>query len=211
MKPMILLLLLLLNIGCARLQVIPEPGDGAVLNQAENSQSITRDGITMTAKNADINMFSYNLEGTVSAFSVVIDNGTEAEVAFSADSFLLLDNDNRQYYPLTPEKVKEILSRDSYYLIPYPYVGFYYLEDYERSSFYNRFNSSQPYFYEIYPQDIYTRALPSGTIIPKAKVSGLLYFRIDLNEKKSVKLLAYKPGTPKSAPPDFVFPFRVTK
>jgi hypothetical protein len=95
--------------------------------------------------------------------------------------------------------------------MPYPYVGFYYLEDYEKSSFYNRFTTDRPYFYEVYPQDIYTKAIPSGSIIPKAKVAGLVYFRIDLEGKKTVALKVYKKETSKSAPADFVFPFKIIK
>lgn len=210
-KTLLLLLCLACLSGCGSLKVIPDTVAGGTVNPTDNSVTVAKEGIAITAKNADVNMFSANLEGTVSAFSVLIDNQTDGEIAFTADSFILLDNDNRQYLPLTPEKVKEIIARDTYYLIPYPYVGFYYLEDYEKASSYNRFNSRQPYFYEIYPQDIYTKALPSATIIPKAKAAGLVYFRVDLNDKKSLKLLAYKNASAKSAAPDFVFPFRISK
>ncbi len=194
--------------ACA-LKVIPQPIDAGIINAADNSQQVTKGGIAITARVADAELSSYNLEGTVTAFAVQIDNQTSNEASFDTDSFLLLDDQARQYFPLTPEKVKEMLSKDSYYLIPYPYVGFYYLEDYEKSSFYNTYNSQLPYFYEVYPQDIYTKALQSGSIIPKAKVVGLVYFKIDLNGKKGVKLLVYKKGTAKSAVPDFVFPFKI--
>lgn len=209
-KTLVFLFLALCLSGCSSLKVIPEPQENAVVNTAENSITSTNDGIAMTVKNADVNMYSENLEGTVMAFSIIIDNQTDKEVTFTPDSFRLLDGENRQYSPLTPEKVKEILSRDTYYLIPYPYVGFYYLEDYEKSAFYNRFNTKEPYFYEMYPQDIFTKALPAGSIIPKAKVAGLLYFRIDLNDHKLVKLLAYRDAAAKAAP-DFTFPFRISK
>lgn len=194
--------------ACA-LKVIPQPIEAGIINAADNSQRVTKGGIAITARVADAELSSYNLEGTVTAFAVQIDNQTNSEASFATDSFLLLDDQARQYFPLTPEKVKEMLSKDSYYLIPYPYVGFYYLEDYEKSSFYNTYNSQLPYFYEVYPQDIYTKALQSGSIIPKAKVAGLVYFKIDLNGKKGVKLLVYKKGTGKSAVPDFVFPFKI--
>ncbi len=196
--------------GCS-LKVVPEPVPSGTINQKDNSQTITKDNVTFTVRGSDTELYSYNLEGTVYAFSVVIENGTDREVSFDMDSFLLMDNEGRQYSPLTPERVKEIISRDTYYLIPYPYVGFYYLEDYEKSSFYNTFNSQIPYFYEVYPQDIYTKALSGGTIIPKAKVSGLVYFRIDISGKSGMKLLIYKKGTPKSTAPDVEFPFKIGK
>jgi hypothetical protein len=197
--------------GCASLKVIPEPVQNGIVNEKENSLTITKDNISVTARSGDIEIVSYNLEGNVSSFFVIVDNQTNNELAISSDSFLLIDNDGRQYFPLTPEKVKEIIARDTYYLIPYPYVGFYYLEDYEKSSFYNRMTSDRPYFYEVYPQDIYTKSIPTGSIIPKAKVAGLVYFRIDLEGKKGVSLKLFKKDTPKSSTADFVFPFKIVK
>lgn len=196
--------------GCS-LKVIPVQVESGVINAKEQSQTLNRDGVAITARGSDAELYSYNLEGSVSAFTVLIDNQSDKEVMIDTDAFLLLDDEGRQYFALTPEKVKEIIAKDSYYLIPYPYVGFYYLEDYQKSSFYNTFNSQLPYYYEVYPQDLYTKALTSGTIIPKAKVIGLVYYRIDLQGKKGVKLLVYKKGTSKSAAPDYVFPFKIQK
>lgn len=196
--------------GCS-LKLIPEPAEYGVINLKDNSQTISKEGITITVGGADAELYSYNLEGSVSAFTIIINNQTSNELYIDMDGFLLIDNEGHQYYPLTPEKVKEMISRDSYYLMPYPYVGFYYLEDYEKSSFYNTFNSQLPYFYEVYPQDLYTKSLAKGSLIPKAKVAGLMYFRIDLNSKKNVNLLFYKKGTSKSAAPDFSFPFKILK
>jgi hypothetical protein len=165
----------------------------------------------MTVKSGEMEIVSYNLEGSVASFLVTVENRTDKELPIDTDSFLLVDNEGRQYFPLTPDKVKEIISRDTYYLIPYPYVGFYYLEDYERSTAENRMSSDQPYFYELYPQDIYTKALPAGTVIPRAKVFGLVYFRIDMEGKQGISLKFYKKGTPKSGSPDFDFPFKIVK
>ena len=211
MKKILLLLCAVLSLaGCGSLKVVPDATAPGMVS-ADNSLSVSRDGVAMTVKHADVNMFSANLEGMVAAFSVQVENQTDGEITFAQDSFLLLDNDNRQYAPLTPEKVREIVTRDTYYLIPYPYVGFYYLEDYQKTSFYNRFNTREPYFYELYPQDIFTKGFPAGAIIPKAKVAGLIYFKIDLSDKKGVKLLAYRNKNAKSTAPDFEFPFSIRK
>jgi hypothetical protein len=196
--------------GCS-LKVVPQPVPQGVVNPADNSQTITKDGIAVKVANSDREMVSYNLDGTVTAFDVAIHNQTDREVGFGVDSFILLDDQNRQHLPLTPERVKEIVSRDSYYLIPYPYVGFYYLEDYERASSYTETGSQLPYYYEVYPQDIYTRSLNAETVIPGARAEGLVYFRIDLAATKEMKLLVFRKGTSKSSPPDFTFPFAVSK
>jgi len=196
--------------GCS-LKVVPQQVPQGVINPADNSQTVTKDGIAVKVANSDREMVSYNLDGTVTAFDVTIHNQTEREVGFGVDSFVLLDDQNRQHLPLTPERVKEIVSRDSYYLIPYPYVGFYYLEDYERTSYYTETGSQLPYYYEVYPQDIYTRALDAATVIPGAKAEGLVYFRIDLAATKEMRLLVFRKGASKSSPPDFTFPFTVSK
>ncbi|MBT1074476.1 hypothetical protein [Geobacter grbiciae] len=196
--------------GCS-LKVIPQQVPQGVINTADNSQTITNDGIAITAANSAREMVSYNLDGAVTAFDVSIHNRTDREVGFGVDSFVLLDDQNRQHLPLTPERVKEIVSRDSYYLIPYPYVGFYYLEDYERTSSYTETGSQLPYYYEVFPQDIFTRALNAATVIPGATAEGLVYFRIDLAAIKGMKLLVFRKGASKSAPPDFTFPFVISK
>lgn len=207
-KLLMSLAICILTAGCSH-KVVPVPVETGVVDTKHLSQALTRDGISITAGSADSQLYNYNLDEAVSAFSVVVENLSNHEFTVTPDLFLLVDNDGNQYFPLTPDKVKQIISRDSYYLIPYPYVGFYYLEDYEKSSFYNTFTSEQPYYYEVYPQDIYTKALPGGTLIPKAKMSGLVYFKINLNGKKGVKLLAFKPGASKSSPADFTFPFKI--
>ncbi|RNC68756.1 MAG: hypothetical protein ED859_09550 [Desulfuromonadales bacterium] len=207
----ILLCAWLLLAGCT-IKVIPQQVPHGVINPADNSQIITRDGIAIKAANAEREIVSYNLDGTVTAFDVTVHNQTDREAGFGADSFLLLDDQSRQYQPLSPEKVKEIVSRDSYYLIPYPYIGFYYLEDYEKTTYYNETKSYQlPYYFEVYPQDLFTRALDAGSVIPGAKASGLVYFRIDLAGVREMKLLVFRKGTSKSSPPDFIFPFIVNK
>lgn len=196
--------------GCA-IKVVPEPAGNGIIDPARNSLTISNESIRISVANSSPDMADYNLEGGVASFALEIENKGNTEIAFDKDSFILLDNEGRQYYALTPEKLKEILSKDLYYLIPYPYVGFYYLEDYEKAAFRNQQSSNMPYYYEAYPQDIYTKALHAGMIIPGAKVNGLVYFRIDLAQVKGVKLYIFKKETSKSAQPDFVFPFRIVK
>ncbi len=212
MRERILLLILvgLIFSGCA-LKVVPDPGTLGTINPKENSLSLTKDSVEITVKLDQADLSSYNIDGTIAAFDVEIENRGTNEISFGQDDFLLLDNENRQYYSLSPEKIKEMIAKDSYYLLPYPYVGFYYLEEYEKASYQNTVNSNLPYYYELHPQDIFSKALNAGSIIPKAKVSGLVYFRVDLHALKGVRLLVYKKGAPKSATPDFTFPFSIVK
>lgn len=204
-------LIVILFSGCTSVRVVPEKVANGRVNAADNSQTITLNGVEATARIDDSGINSYNLEGTVASFHITIKNGTEGEIAFNDDSYLIVDESGLQYSILTPDNIRTMLKKDSYYLVPYPYVGFYYLEDYEKSNAYNRSSSALPYFYDLYPQDIYTKALPAATIIPGMKIEGLLYFKIDPSVHNSFKLLVFRKGVSKSSPPDFSFPFKTVK
>jgi len=177
--------LFLLFCGClctaCAIKVVPEPTLTGTVSSQNNSQTIVKDNVAITIANSETEINSYNLDQFLTSFEVEIENAGNNVVQFSTDNFLLLDNDNKQYQPVTPEQVKQMLAKDSYYLLPFPYVGFYYLEDYEKSSFKNSTSSNLPYYYELYPQDIYTKSFQSSSIIPKAKVSGLVYFKVDFS------------------------------
>jgi len=206
-----LLLLFMLLSGCASVKVIPEQIPGGVINPKDNSQTISIDNIVITVAPADTDMVNYNIEAMVASFNIEIRNGGESEVTFDNESFILLNSDRRQFYPLTPDKVRQMMAKDTYYLLPYPYVGFYYLEDYEKAAFINSTSSNLPYYFEIRPQDLYTKALPTESIIPNASVRGLLYFHADIHSLTSFSINVYRKWTSKASPPDFVFPFKVIK
>jgi len=195
--------------GCA-VKIVPASVPGGTLSPDGNSLTITSGKVSITAGVVEEEIIG-NQDRTVSSLQLVISNQGESEVAFDADSFLLLDTDNRQYFALSPEKVRQVLAKDTYYLLPYPYVGFYYLEDYEKSAFKNTTETTLPYYYELNPQDLFARALPTGTVIPNGKISGIVYFQADVTALNSFRLQVYRKGQSKAAPTDFVFPFRVAK
>lgn len=196
--------------GCA-VKIVPEQVPSGIINQKDNSITLAKDSIVMTLSPADTDMVNYNLEGMVAAFNVEIQNTGDSEAAFDTESFILLADDRTQYYQLTTEKIRQMLAKDTYYLLPYPYVGFYYLEDYEQSAFRNSTNSNLPYYFELRPQDIHTRSLPVEPLIPKAKTKGQIYFHADIKTMKSFSILVFRKGAPKKGSPDFAFPFRVEK
>jgi len=206
----ILLLATLFN-GCASVKVLPEAVVDGSINLKDNSQTIARNNLAITIAADDTDMVNYNIEGMIASFNVKIENSGESDVTFDKDSFVLVDASGMQYYQITPDKVKEMMAKDTYYLLPYPYVGFYYLEDYELAQYKNATSSNLPYYFELYPQDIYTRALPTDPIIPKARTKGLIYFHADIHSLSAFTLKVYKKSTSKSAPPDFIFPFKVVK
>lgn len=207
----VLILLTLLIAGCSSIKVVPQSVEGGVINQQDNSLRITKNGLELSVRADTESLNNYNLDGAVSSFHLSLVNASAGEVAFSEESFVLTDETGLQYSLLTPEKVREMLKKDSYYLMPYPYVGFYYLEDFQKTGFYNRFNSSLPYYYELYPQDLFTRSLPLSPVIPGMRIEGQVYFKIDLSAHTSIKLFVYRKGASKSSPPDFSIPFTIVK
>lgn len=212
MKKSIFFIILALTIlaGCS-VKIVPEPVPAGTINEKENSITLSKEGTVVTISPADPGMLNYNLEGMVASFNVEIRNNGDREISFDTDSFILIDSNKRQYYALTPEKIRQMLAKDTYYLLPYPYVGFYYLEDYELAAFKNSTNSNLPYFFELRPQDIYTRALSSEAIIPNANIKGLVYFNVDIETLASFRINLYRKGGSKSSEPDFIFPFKVVK
>jgi hypothetical protein len=205
----LLLVALTVLSGCA-VKVLPEPVPGGIVSPDGKSLSLTNADVSITATVVDEEIFN-NTQGMITSLKVEITNGGESEIVYDNDSFIMVDGDNRQYFAVTPEKVRQMLAKETYYLLPYPYVGFYYLEDYEKAAFKNSTNTSLPYYYELYPEELFVKALPPGPIIPKAKVGGLVYFQADLYTLKSFRFLVYRKGSSKSAPPEFAFPFRVSK
>ncbi len=197
--------------GCSSVKVVPEQIVNGRINTTDNSQTIISNGVEVTARVDETGINSYNLESTITSFHLSIKNTTDSEVIFNDDSYLLVDEGGLQYSLMTPEKIRTMLKKDSYYLVPYPYVGFYYLEDFEKTTAYNRFNSTQPYYYDLYPQDIFTKALQASAVIPGMKIEGLAYFKIDPAAHQHMKLLVFRTGAPKSSLPEFTFPFKVVK
>lgn len=207
----LLSLVALLFSGCSSVKVLPEQVANGRINSVDNSQTIISNGVEVTARVDESGINSYNLESTVTSFHVSIKNSTEHEIAYGDDSYLLVDESGLQYSLLIPEQVRAMIKKDSYYLVPYPYVGFYYLEDFEKTNAYNRFNSSLPYYYDLYPQDLFTKALQPATVIPGMRVEGLTYFKFDPALHQQIKLLVFHKGASKSSSPDFSFPFKIVK
>lgn len=205
-----IMLALIVLAGCS-IKIVPEPVPSGIINEKESSITFSKESVVVTVAPADPGMLNYNLESMVASFSVEIQNNSDKEISFDTESFILIDSNKRQYYSLTPEKIRQMLAKDTYYLLPYPYVGFYYLEDYELAAFKNSTNSNLPYYYELRPQDIYTKALSSEAIIPNAGIKGLVYFNVDIETLTSFRINLYKKGASKSSEPAFAFPFKVVK
>jgi hypothetical protein len=209
MSHLITVLTLLLCSACG-VNVAPIATPTSTINSEEKSITETRGEVAFTVKLDELSVGAYPMVDNITSFHVTIDNGTKEQISFPPQSFLLKDGDDRQYRSVTPERVREIVSKDTVYLIPYPYVGYYYLEDQAMVTHADTFSSSLPFYAEYHPQDIFTRALTDQPILKTSKVSGLIYFIADLERTNYAELLVF-PNQEVSGEPLATFLFSIEK
>lgn len=206
----LLIVLVVCLSGCG-VTVVPRATATAQIDPADNSISETRDGVTLKARLHDPEYAPVLSEGNLTAFELTVGNRTGKSLSLPLSAFLLMDDRGTQYSPLPPARVNEILRRDSPYLLPYPYVGYYYLEDMEKASAARGFTSSRPYFSQNRPAEALSGALDDFSLVPDAQVTGLIFFAVDLARVRSVELRGYLTESAKSAGADFTLPFSVEK
>ncbi|TLM69341.1 MAG: hypothetical protein FDZ69_00785 [Deltaproteobacteria bacterium] len=207
-----MLLIAVATVSCmaCSAKIVPVPTATALPGPVEGSLSEMRDGIAVTVKIDQLSVQPYQPVDNLASIHIAIDNRTDRKIEVAPGAFVLRDGENNQYLTVSPERVREIVSKDTVYLIPYPYVGYYYLEDQRQDSFHQTMTSSLPFYAEYHPQNIFTRALPSGPVLPHSKVSGVIYFLADLTRTDHVELLLY-PDPRFEGEPRYRFPFRVEK
>ena len=204
----ILLLFSLFIFGCTP-AVLPVAAPGVAID-ATGKQAIMRHGdLEIRTHLETLEVAPYRMVDNLSSFYFLIRNHGASPVSVPLSSFYLVDQGGISVTAVEPEKIQGIVQKDSQYLIPYPYVGYYYLEDREKSSFFNTFDSSLPYYASNNPQDIFTYALPQSPVLPGSAIEGSVYFTANLTAKKFFEIRIYLPGTPLASPPDFRFPFSV--
>ena len=203
----IVVIALVLCQACA-VKVVPLPTATAQFDPVSASLTEVRDEVAVTVKVDQLSVQPYQLNENLAPFSFAIDNRTDQPFEIAPEVFVLRDEEGHQFRAISPEKVKEIVSKDTVYLIPYPYVGYYYLEDQERYKFAQPMTSSLPFYAEYHPQDIFTRALPVGPVLPRSKISGVIYFLADPTLMKRFELLLYA-DEQLSGEPRYRFPFGV--
>lgn len=180
------------------------------INPEDHSLTETRNGVSFTVKLDQLSVGPYQMVDNISSFWVKIDNRTENPVSFPSSAFLLKDGNGHQYRSITPERVREIVSKDSVYLIPYPYVGYYYLEDQMRVAHEDTFSSSLPFYAEYHPQDIFTRALTEEPILKNSAASGVVYFIANIEKTNYAELLIF-PNQYASGEALVKFPFAIER
>ena len=197
---LILAVIGLLICSACSVKVAPIASETGTVNYEDQSITEVRDGIAFTVKLDSLSYAPYLIVDNITSFKVRIENRNEEPALFPSKAFVIKDGSGRQYHSISPERVREIVSKDTVYLIPYPYVGYYYLEDQAKMAHLDTFTSSMPFFAEYRPQEIFTNALPEEPIMANSKIAGLVYFVADLEATNFADLLVFTDGKTSGEP-----------
>lgn len=206
--PIVVLTLLLSGCG---VQVIPRTTAQMSIGSDKETVTATENGLTVSAKVQDLDFGPYTGVNNITAFYVTVTNNSDGERSAPLAAFMLLDQDKKLFRPLESDRVTALTRQEATYLIPYPYVGFYYLQDSADFDYSTQSASSLSYSPQKTPLSADSYALPVGPIPPGANIAGMLFFNIDLYEKKFIDLILQLQGEPKFPETKFSFIFDVVK
>ncbi len=213
MKKQILPLILMLSLltGCGGIAVIPSPGSLGQINAQDHSITQVNEQVTVSAKVMDLEVRPYQMKQNICSFFLTVKNDRDQKIYFPAERFILSDSKGNQYRPVSPEQIREIVADHDPYLIPYPYVGYYYEGDAVRARIRNEFNSEVTYFPTKDPRNITLEALPGGKVEAHKQISGVIYFLADLRTMEGLSLEGSAVLSKGVKSSDFIFPFSVVK
>ncbi len=213
MKKQILPLILMLSLltGCGGIVVIPSPGSLGQINAQDLSITQVNEQVTVSAKVMDLEVRPYQMKQNICSFMLTVKNDRDQKIYLPAERFILSDSKGNQHRPVSPEKIREIVADHDPYLIPYPYVGYYYEGDAERARIRNEFNSEVTYFPTKDPRNITLEALPDGKVEAHKQISGVIYFLADLRTMEGFSLEGSAVLSKGVKSSDFIFPFSVVK
>ena len=206
----ILLSLLILS-GCGGIAIIPSPASQGQINAQDLSITQTYEQVTVTAKVMDLEVRPYQMQHNICSFMLTVKNDRDQKIYLPAERFILSDSQGNQFRPVLPEKIREIIADRDPYLIPYPYVGYYYEGDADRARAQNDSSSQITYFPTKDPKNIAREALPDGKVEPHKQISGLIYFLTDLRNMDGFSLEGSAVLSKGVKSSDFIFPFSVVK
>lgn len=209
--PFLFLFCVLFLTGCTGIKVIPRTMPNMTVDPASQVITASQNDLVVSAKVQDLDFGPYTGQNNVTSFYVVVANTGNTDRTVPLAAFMLFDQEQHLYRPLEPDRVTALTRQEVNYLIPYPYVGFYYLQDRAEFDFTAQTSSSLPYTAPKVRPDAEYDALPVGAIPPGAKMAGMLYFNVDLYEKKSVNLTLRLPAEGEQPATDFSFLFDVVK
>lgn len=209
--PFVFLIISVLS-GCG-VQVLPRNTTQMLIGSDKETVTASENKLTISAKVQDLDFGPFTGENNITAFYVTVANNGIEERSVPLAAFMLFDQDKKLYRPLESDRVAALTRQEANYLIPYPYIGFYYLPDSAEFDYKTQSSKSLSYFPQRTPvlTDAYAYALPVGLIPSGASIAGMLFFNIDLYEKKFVDLTLHLQGEKNLPETKFSFIFDVVK
>jgi len=205
------LVLFFLLSACSSTLILPEPQPGSQIDMAGQRSSQGIKGIRLAVRLHEAVVRPSPAEQNYASFWVEVYNQRNVLLPLSASDFILLDDQGQQYLTVAANELVEHLSDVAPYLIPYPYVGYYYLEDSLRSAADTRLRGEADYFASRRPRYLKTEALPEAEVLPNATLAGAIYFPVELRQMSRFHLHYQSGALPGQKSYSLSFPFRVEK
>ncbi len=180
MKAVISGLILMLLCSCAGVIVTPDPRPGIQVDAANTEAQLTREGVSLKVRLAEASVRPSPVEKNICSFWVEIENQRGVLLPVSFTDFQLIADDGTLFQAENPEDLVALLKPQIPLLIPYPYVGYYYLNDSVRGQWDDAFRSELSFSSSRRPELIHSDALPEQTLQPQTKASGMIYFPAEL-------------------------------
>lgn len=213
---LIILILSAISVGCATPRMMAVSTEDVTVDPSGRIGALHSAGLTLRAAQTDV---PSNLGRKMTAVRLTASNASEYPMEFIPKEIVLLDQYNRQFFPLGPDALLEAAGG-----VARPTASVYMGYGWGRSTYYSHgmIGYRQPFYWHDYPyppprssyQGLIAQSLPLGpiTIQPHASVSGVLYFPVPLTELLSVELRVARfltPPTPDApAPQQAVHSFR---
>ncbi|NOY13787.1 MAG: hypothetical protein GXP51_08965 [Deltaproteobacteria bacterium] len=205
------LLLMFLLTACSSVVISPQPRPGSQIDATGRQVSRTTHGVKLTVKIYDVSVRPSPVEQNYCSFWVTVTNLRDVLLPLKISDFQLIDDQGRQYPAADPDKLSELLTINEPYLIPYPYVGFYYLQDSVLAGADNQFKSESSFYSFRRPESLKLDALPETEVLPAATVAGAIYFPAELRTMRSFSLRYQTGALPGQKSFQISLPFTVEK
>lgn len=205
------LLFILLITACSATVIKPQPQGSSQIDMDGQRIRHTIKGVQLAVRVHEAGVRPSPTDQNYCSFWVEVTNQRSVMLPLAFSDFILVDSQGRQYQSADPAELVIQLTDIVPYLTPYPYVGFYYLDDSFRAQVDNQFRSEGSYFASRRPEYIATDALPNAGVLPASTVAGAIYFPAELRTMNGFRLQYQIGALPGQKSFQMSLPFTVEK
>ena len=212
MKYLVLLLVLFSGLcGCSGVKIIPQ--QEGVRSTGDRAAPLVRQqgGVSVIVSLGDVSVRPALPQQNYCSFRVEINNQRTDPLPVSFADITLVDSAGQRYDARNPVELTALLLPNIPLLLPYPYIGYYYLGDRKRDHAWDQFHSDAAYSTSRRPEYIQLEALPEGPLLPGTSVAGMVYFAAELRSMQSFEIIYRSAGSLVPQNASLRFPFSVEK